>query len=220
MRIAIVDDIPEERNLLQERLKTLFSKRNLCVEFFLYESGEDFLANAEQEAFSVVFLDIYMNGITGMETATKLRTFDTNCLLIFTTTSTEHALEGFRVRAMHYLVKPYTEYDLYHLIDEMLQRLPKSDNYLDIKVNGSDVRLRFGDIVYAEHLSHMIHIYTTTQTLIIRQSFKEFISTFQEDERFFLCNRGSLVNLQHVLDFDGMMFQMNTGASVSVSRSL
>uniref|UniRef100_UPI0040577BAB LytR/AlgR family response regulator transcription factor n=1 Tax=Agathobacter sp. TaxID=2021311 RepID=UPI0040577BAB len=74
-----------------------------------------------------MFLDIYMAGISGMETATKLRTFDANCLLIFTTTSTDHALEGLRVRAMHYLVKLYAEDDLSALIDEILLRLPKPD---------------------------------------------------------------------------------------------
>ena len=53
-----------------------------------------------------------MNGINGIETAKKLRSFDKDCLLIFTTTSTDHALERFQVRATHYLVKPYTDKDL------------------------------------------------------------------------------------------------------------
>lgn len=210
-----------ERNLLQQRLQTQLSKRNICAEFFEYESGEDFLAATKKEPFSVLFLDIYMTGITGMETASELRTFDTDCLLIFTTISTDHALEGFRVRAMHYLVKPYSENELDTLTDEILERLPKPDKYMDIKVNGSDVRLCFGDIVYAEHLSHMIHIHTASKkTLIIRQSFGDFITPLKEDNRFFPCNRGGIVNLEHAIDFDGTSFLMNDNACVPVSRSL
>ena len=83
MRIAIVDDLAAERHFLREQLE-------------------------QKLPFSVAFLDIYMMGMTGIEAARELRKTDTDCLLIFTTTSTDHALEGFQVRAMHYLVKPFT----------------------------------------------------------------------------------------------------------------
>ena len=109
MRIAIVDDIAAERNLLHTRLNYKLKQRSIQADVLEYESGEAFLADAEQQPFTVVFLDIYMDGMSGMEAAKALRKLDTDCLLIFTTTSTDHALEGFQVRAMHYLVKPYTE---------------------------------------------------------------------------------------------------------------
>ena len=103
MRIAIVDDISEERTLLRNRLESQFSRRNVHVDIFEYENGETFLTAAKECPFTVVFLDIYMNGSNGIDTAKELRRSDTDCLLIFTTTSTDHALEGFQVRALHYL---------------------------------------------------------------------------------------------------------------------
>ena len=112
MRIAIVDDISEERTLLRNRLESQFSRRNVHVDIFEYENGETFLTAAKECPFTVVFLDIYMNGSNGIDTAKELRRSDTDCLLIFTTTSTDHALEGFQVRALHYLVKPYSENDI------------------------------------------------------------------------------------------------------------
>ncbi len=57
----------------------------------------------------------------GIDTAKELRRSDTDCLLIFTTTSTDHALEGFQVRALHYLVKPYSENDISALADEIVK---------------------------------------------------------------------------------------------------
>ena len=60
-----------------------------------------------------------MNGANGIDIAKELRRSDTDCLLIFTTTSTDHALEGFQVRALHYLVKPYSENDISALADEI-----------------------------------------------------------------------------------------------------
>ena len=162
-----------------------------------------------------------MNGINGIETAKKLRSFDKDCLLIFTTTSTDHALEGFQVRATHYLVKPYTDKDLSALTEELLSRIPEPDRYIEIKVNGSDVQLPFKDIIYAEHFSHMIHIYTTGgQTLVTRQSFENFTAPLKEDPRFFPSSRGTIVNLEHAIGFDNSAFVMKDGSTVLISRKL
>ena len=81
--------------------------------------------------------------------------------LVFTTTSVDHALDGFKVRAMQYLVKPYEEAELTKLIDEILSHIPDFGKYIEIKVDGSNVRVPYAKIVYAEHFSHMMHIHTT-----------------------------------------------------------
>lgn len=179
------------------------------------------MADAEQQPFTVVFLDIYMDGMSGMEAAKALRKLDTDCLLIFTTTSTDHALEGFQVRAMHYLVKPYTEQDLTALIDEILSRIPQPDNYLTVKVSGSDIQLPFKEMLYAEHFSHMIHVHTTeNRVLTTRMSFGQFTAPLKEDDRFFLCSRGIVINMEHAVDFDGTAFLLDNGSSIPVSRDL
>ena len=79
--------------------------------------------------------------MSGMDAAKELRKTDADCLLVFTTTSTDHALEGFQVRALHYLVKPFSEEELSALLAEMLARLPRPEPVLTVKVSGSDVRL-------------------------------------------------------------------------------
>lgn len=221
MRIAIVDDIAEERQLLHNRLKNSLNRRAVHADIFEYASGEDYLSAARRQPFTVSFLDIYMNGMTGIDTADESRTFDKKGILIFTTTSTDHALEGFRVRAMHYLVKPYDEKDIEALTDEILSRIPKPDQYMDIKVNGIEIHLRFQEIAYAEHFSHMIHIHTAgKKELATRRSFGEFTVPLKADERFFPCSRGVIVNMEHVADFDGSAFVMNNGEKVAVSRKL
>ena len=221
MRIAVVDDIASERKLLCSRLTEQFARRGVHADLFEYENGESFLAGAKERPFTVVFLDIYMTGANGIETAKELRGFDSDCLLVFTTTSTDHALEGFRVRAMHYLVKPYEEKELSGLTDEILSRIPSSGKYLDVKVNGSNVQIPFQKIVFAEHFSHMIHIHTAGEReLVTRQSFDSFITSLKMDSRFYQCNRGVVINLEHAVDFDGSGFCLDNGSNVPVSRKL
>ena len=221
MRIAIVDDLAEEHALLHTRLLRQLSLRGVEAETLEFESGESFLAAEKERRFTAAFLDIYMDGVSGMEAAKELRKTDADCFLIFTTTSTGHALEGFQVRALHYLVKPFSEEELSGLLDEMLERLPRPEPVLTVKVSGSDLRLRYRDIVSAEHFAHIINIRSTAgKTLATRQSFKVFTEPLRKDARFFVCGRGVIVNLEHTADFQDAAFCMTDGSRVYVSQEL
>ena len=107
MRIAIVDDLETERAQLKTRLARQLRLCGAEAQLLEFESGESFLAAEKEQRFTAAFLDIYMHGMSGMDAAKELRKTDADCLLVFTTTSTDHALEGFQVRALHYLVKPF-----------------------------------------------------------------------------------------------------------------
>ena len=221
MRIAIVDDLADECAWLKERLARQFALCGAEAELLEFDSGESFLAAEKKQRFTAAFLDIYMDGMSGMEAAKELRKTDTSCLLVFTTTSADHALEGFQVRALHYLVKPFSESELSALLDEMLAKLPRPEPFLTVKVGGSDVRLSYRDMICAEHFAHMINIHTTAgKTLATRQSFKVFTEPLRKDARFFVCGRGVIVNLEHAADFQDAAFCMTDGSRVYVSQEL
>ena len=221
MRIAIVDDIETERALLKMRLERQLSLYGVETEILEFDSSESFLAAEKERHFTVAFLDIYMKGLSGMDAAKELRKTDADCFLIFTTTSTDHALEGFQVRALHYLVKPFTEAGIDALTDELLARVPQPDKYMELKVEGSEIHLRYQDIVYAEHFAHLIYVHTTVQkTLATRQPFKTFIAPLKDDTRFFVCGRGVIVNLEHAKDLEDAAFRMADGSRVFVSQDL
>ncbi len=220
MRIAIVDDIASERETLKGRVAAQADRLSLDAAVSCYSSGTDFLACARKEHFDLVFLDIYMGKENGVDTAEQLRCFDPDCLLVFTTTSPDHALDGFRVRALHYLVKPYQEDDLAALFDEIVKRCPETGRYIEINTMAGIVRLRFQDILYAEHYQHQIYVYATDgKKYVTRQTFREFTASLT-DGRFFLCSRGILVNMEHAEDFDGTDFILKGGKRVKVSRDL
>lgn len=220
MRIAIVEDITSEREHLKAELDVQLARLSLNAVTFEYASGSDFLAAAGKERFDLVFLDIYMGNENGVDTAQALRRLDADCLLVFTTSSADHALDGFRVRAFHYLVKPCTEADLAALFDEIVKRLPTDDRYITVNAAGGLVRLRFREILYAEHHQHQIYIYRTDgQETVARLTFRELCASLT-DGRFFQCSRGVIVNMEHAGDFDGMDFVLKNGMRVPVSRDL
>ena len=220
MRIAIVDDIASERETLKKRIAEQADRLSTDAAILGYSSGSDFLADARKNDFDLVFLDIYMGNENGVETAEKLRRFDKDCLLVFTTVSQDHALDGFRVRALHYLVKPYKETDLAALFDEIAGRFPVMDRYIELNAAGGTVRLRFQDLLYAEHYQHQVYIYSTAgEQIVARLTFRKFTASLT-DGRFFLCSRGVLINMEHAQDFDGMDFILKNGKRIPVSRNL
>ena len=161
-----------------------------------------------------------MGSENGIDISKRLRSFDKNCLIVLTTTSTEHALEGFRVRAFQYLVKPYTENELSEIIDEIVSRLPVPDKYLNVRVVGGTDRIRLCDILYAEHYNHCIHIHTVSgKTTVTRKTFSDFTAGLNGDERFFVCNRGIIINLEHAKDYDGTAFTLDNKEKIAVSRN-
>ena len=67
----------------------------------------------------------------------------------------------------------------------------------------------------------MIHIHTDGEReLVTRQSFDSFITALKMDARFYQCNRGVVINLEHAVDFDGSIFRLDNGNNVPVSRKL
>ena len=162
-----------------------------------------------------------MDGMTGMEAAKKLRETNTDCLLVFTTTSTDHALEGFQVRALHYLVKPFTEADIDALTDELLARVPQPDKYMELKGGGKrDPSALSGHRPRRTLRPLDLRPYDGSKDACHTPTLQTFIAPLKDDTRFFVCGRGVIVNLEHAKDLEGAAFRMADGSRVFVSQDL
>lgn len=221
MRIAVVDDAASDRRWLAGELEALLVRRGLEGTVTAFDGGGDFLEEAHRERFRLVFLDVYMEGLGGVETARRLREFDPDCLLVFSTSSTDHALEGYRVQAVQYLVKPYDAAELDRLFTQLDRFLPAQEKYVELRSGRQDLRLRLGDILWAEHYQHQVQVHTAGgEVLSTRLTFGEFAGLLAPDPRFFVCGRGLLINLDHAADFDGRDFRLKGGIRLPVSRDL
>lgn len=107
LNIAVVDDLALERTMLADFICKYCTEHRIAANLIHFTNGEELLADFVAQKFDIIFLDIYMSGLNGIDTAKQLRKIDTACRLVFVTNSDQHAVQGFRVRAFDYLLKPY-----------------------------------------------------------------------------------------------------------------
>ena len=105
MRVAIVDDVRKDAQLLREHLRRYQGDNGGEWETALYANAEDFLARYRPE-FDLVILDIDMPGLNGVDAARRIREMGDNVVLMFVTNMPQYALQGYAVDAIDYLIKP------------------------------------------------------------------------------------------------------------------
>lgn len=106
LKIAICDDEKYYRDRIENLLKAYLQEHNLNAELVLFQSGESFISQQENLVkYDIVFLDINMNEMDGIETAMRIRRFYSSTYIIFVTAFIDYALEGYKVNAVRYIMK-------------------------------------------------------------------------------------------------------------------
>lgn len=217
MRIAIVEDVPQEAIRLKTALKSLSEDLRTSFDITIFSSGEEFVNIFDKDDFEIIFMDIYMSGITGIETAKKLREKDRHCLLIFLTTSTEHMPEAFSCHAFEYIQKPFVKERIVQVMTEALETLPDKAQYMEIISNRQTVRVFFDEIVSAVTDAHYLDITLSGgEKLHCRMTMPEFLKRTGADPRFIPVNKGITVNAEHILEFENNCCIMENGSKFPV----
>jgi CheY-like chemotaxis protein len=123
--ILVCDDLPEARTNLTGMLRHYEAAHQLALEIETAGDGAELLDRWRPGRWALIFLDIFMPKLDGVEAARKLRQAGEKCSIVFATTSRKHGLEGFELRVTDYLTKPFTQEDVDSAMDWFLQQLPK-----------------------------------------------------------------------------------------------
>lgn len=198
MQIAIIDDQEPDRRDLIQMLSRYFASHKVgavCEEFC---SGETFLESFHPGKYQLVFLDIYMGKMNGMDIARKLHQDDARCRLIFYTTSHTHAVESYDVKASYYLTKPLPYARLCNALNRCCQDLLEENRYLSVNLGKTQYKLLFRDIWYVYSVSRNAHIHLKDRDLVIKDSISSITAILMEDDRFLCCNRNIIINMEYV----------------------
>ena len=219
LQIAICDDLEEERVMLSRMLRNYARRQGLSLQVHFFVSGEELLQSVRRaNACQVLFLDIYMPGISGVETARRLRAAGYGASIVFATTSTDHGVDSFEVRASDYLVKPFRQEEVDRALDWCLEHMPEPLRSLSVYAEGETQEFPLASVLYIEVLGHQSHIHTLRQTVVVRKSLDDLERAVDSPD-FFRCHRSFLVNLNHAERIESSDFLMSDGARIPISSA-
>jgi len=218
MRIAIIEDNREDMETLQQMLEQYLSERNIAAEINCFPSGDALLEEFQPGAFQCMFLDIYMEGTDGMETARKIYQQDPACRLIFSTISLSHAVSGYGVRAAWYLVKPFDKKQLAEAMDAACESILQDSRLLTVHVNGTEINILHTDIFYIDSENRKTRLHLQNQTLVVDEPVQMILEGLSTDERFLQCNKNVLVNMDHIQQAEEHDFLLKNGCRVPLRQ--
>jgi len=214
MRVAICDDEDMQLSITKKNLENAYKSLDLIVD--TYTSGVDLLNAVNIVHYDLIILDIEMRGMNGIETAKELRKKGKNTAVVFLSSHTEYALEGYEVNALRYLTKPTSTEKLSEIITYLLEQRKKEKRIL--LRNGEDEELVCAaDIYYMEAQDQMVRIVTDRGEYRNRYNLGDYEKELSNCG-FFRIHRGYLVNLGHVRRRAGREIVMEDGAVLPVSR--
>lgn len=217
MEVVICDDEKE----LREELKTLlvgYTRKNPEFSFNIseYGSGEELLARTEP--IDILFMDIEMDGINGIDTAKKIKEENNGTILIFVTSFSRYAPETFRVGAFQLLLKPVGEKEFTEDLNRALIQYKRYHMQFVAKFRGSEVVLKYKDIIYLDYVERHVVVHTVKGDYPIVSKLSDVEEEFCLNG-FVRIHQGYIVNMKYIRMIGMADVELKNGTILPLSKS-
>lgn len=216
MNIAVVDD----KEAVRQKINSLIKKQKPDFTISDFATGEELLSAGEE--FDIVFLDIRMEGINGIEAARTLRQRNEEVVLIFITGMKEYVFEAFDVSAFHYLLKPIQEQKFVEVLDKAVKEAEKrrgqKEQQIFIRTKSQGITLKINSILYAESRSKKVAIHIENREDVVEAYLTMEELGSQLGDSFYRCHRGYLVNMAHIARYDNDSIILSNGETVYLTK--
>lgn len=218
INIGICDDEASMRRLLRAPLEQKLQLLGEDYRIFEYDCGETLVTRPETEWLDILFLDIEMKQLSGMETARNLRRRDSHTLLIFVTAYPDFVFQGYEVHAFHYILKPYENQKIMKVLEQALKELGQNrEHYFTLEQKSGTTKIPTKKILAFSSDRRKIIISLEDGNKL---EFYGKLDAVEADlpDYFIRCHNRHLVNLNYVttLEKDGCILKSQ---SFPVSRA-
>ena len=203
-KIAIVEDELEYRRQVFEYIIQYGKENGIHFEIVTFQNGKEIM-DADNSSFHVIFFDIEMPKVNGMDAAKYIRERDENVVIVFITNLSQFAIQGYSVGALDFVLKPINYYSLSLRLNRALNRVKKKET-TDVIITTADgmKRLDTGDIFFVEIVNRMLHYHTKDGEYVVRGTMQSTEAALR-DYHFVKCNYWYLVNLKYVSEIQKNM---------------
>lgn len=217
LRVAIVEDSEQDAELLASHLQRYGRENALEIETLHFPNAILFLQQYRGD-FGVVFMDIDMPALNGMNAARSLRELDAHVLLIFVTALARFAVNGYEVDAFDFVVKP-VQYNFFAAkMNRAMKKLATADRTkILIRSGERSVRIYADEVIFVDIFNHVLSFHTQREVIATRGTIRDALSVLQ-GECFAMCNKSCIVNLNCVQQVEGDEVELTSGDRLQISR--
>lgn len=219
LRIAICDDTP---SFLAET-KQLVSDWKNCpsdLSIHLFEDGDSLIDAHGTKPFDIIFLDVVMPLLSGIDAAAEIRLHDKAVKIVFLSVSPEFAVDSYTVKADNYLLKPVNPAALHACLDECYEDILDRQKSIVVRTSSGIHRIMLQNIEHVEAQGkHVLFTLTDGQTIDATDPFYYYEDSLLLDDGFYKCHRSYLVNIYKISSFNTKEIIMQSGCRIPISRS-
>ncbi|MBU5480740.1 LytR/AlgR family response regulator transcription factor [Blautia sp. MSJ-19] len=215
IRIAVCDDLQTDREKIISLLSSYLDQNELYAKIDEFVSGEAFL-DSDIQCYSLAFLDIFMDNLNGMETARKIIQMNHKIQIVFASTSIDFAAEAFDIEALHYIVKPIEQGQIYKVLDKFFESF-YSMRIVEVKVGRLKESVYLSDILYIEAKGKKTLLHMKTGILEASQSLSE-MAQILPDSDFCMPIRWALVSMREVTSMSSDRLKLSDQTEIPISH--
>lgn len=202
INIAICDDKVEFSNKLEEILSDIIKEENIQADIDIFQSGNELLnkLQTDKNYYDIIFLDIEMKGMDGLETAKEIRREDEITTLIYVTSHKSYAIEAYEVQPFRFLVKPIQREILYDCFIKAYNKIMAGNFYFQYKYEKTYYKILVSDILYFESEKRIIRIHLKDGSI---RKFYDQLNNIEKQMKkgkadFYRLHKSILVNSRYI----------------------
>lgn len=222
INIAICDDKVEFSNRLEEILIEIIKEENIQADIDIFQSGDELLdkLRTDKNYYDMIFLDIEMKGMDGLETAKEIRREDEITTLIYVTSHKSYAIEAYEVQPFRFLVKPIQKETFYDCFIKAYNKIIAGNFYFQYKYEKIYYKVLVSDILYFESEKRIIWIHLKDGSI---RKFYDKLNNIEKQMKkekvdFYRLHKSLLVNSRYITKKAYDYVELMNGRQLDISE--
>lgn len=216
--IAIIEDNDRDAKALEDCLARFQNEEGQTFKVTRFRDGME-LIDGKRFDFDILYMDIEMPLLGGMETAESLRNAGCRATLVFVTNMAQYAIHGYRVEAADFVLKPIRYASFATMLKKLLSRMPKEEgSEIALFSNKGVKKVSLNTVRYIESEGHKLTFHTETDVIEDWGSMKKVLAALPAD-RFVRCNNSYIIHLGYVKEIKVQSVLLDNGDELIVSRN-
>lgn len=217
LNIAVCDDEKLSVDKLVFKINEYCAANDIAHSVCTYNSGEE-LISADVDRLDIIFLDVDMGEINGIETAKEIRKTNKNVMIIYASGYVQYAPAGYQVKAFAYMLKNDIDVIFDSIMDDAIEELNLKKNVFKIKLDGKDEALLLDDIIFIESFDKNIDVHISNGEKHTAKAQINDIYSELKTRGFLQIHKSYIVNMQHVTKIKNYIVTLSNGRELMASQ--